>query len=170
MYSVCAFIPAIEPSSTSQFMTCPIYTHPMPAGATTSASNTAQADACLDLALDQMAAGDPQGAMAHLQRALALDPHHPAATHALLRALEDTGRLDEALALTRQCIAADPDRPRPHAPLHTPATTGRYPCRRSRCRTRENPRLETSAQVGNLNRFCSLLDFLRRRPTRPHPR
>lgn len=81
----------------------------MPASATTSASNTAQADACLDLALDQMAAGDPQGAMAHLQRALALDPHHPAATHALLRALEDTGRLDEALALTRQCIAADPD-------------------------------------------------------------
>jgi tetratricopeptide (TPR) repeat protein len=86
-----------------------IYTYPMPADATTAAAPTEQADVCLDIALDRMAAGDPASAIPHLQSALALDPQHPAAIHALLRAFEDTGRLDEAFAVTHQRIADAPD-------------------------------------------------------------
>jgi tetratricopeptide (TPR) repeat protein len=71
--------------------------------------DNAEAEACLDRALDCMASGNPAAAIPHLQQALALDPNHGAATHALIRALEDTGGLDVALALTRERIAADPD-------------------------------------------------------------
>jgi len=56
-----------------------------------------------------MAAGDPEAAIPHLRRALEIDPANDAATHALLRALEDAGRLDEALALAKQRIAEEPD-------------------------------------------------------------
>jgi Tfp pilus assembly protein PilF len=70
---------------------------------------TTEADAELDRALDQMAAGSPADAIPHLHRALELDPNHPAATHALLRALEDTNQLPEALTLAQACIAHDPD-------------------------------------------------------------
>jgi tetratricopeptide (TPR) repeat protein len=71
--------------------------------------STADADALLDLALDRMAAGSPDAAIPHLQQALAVDPDHTAAAHALIRALEDTGQLPQALALTRDRIAHDPD-------------------------------------------------------------
>jgi tetratricopeptide (TPR) repeat protein len=77
----------------------------MPADTTTDAA----LDGIIDLALDQMAAGDPQAAIPHLQQALDLAPHHPAATHALLRALEDSGQLQPALMLANACIAYDPD-------------------------------------------------------------
>jgi tetratricopeptide (TPR) repeat protein len=70
---------------------------------------TPQADALLDRALDAMAAGSPAEAIPHLQQALALSPGHTSATHALIRALEDSGLLSEALALTRERIAHDPD-------------------------------------------------------------
>lgn len=72
-------------------------------------SASTDADTLLDLALDHMAAGAPASAIPHLQRALVIDPHHTAATHALIRALEDSGSLTDALALTRSRIAADPD-------------------------------------------------------------
>jgi Flp pilus assembly protein TadD len=77
--------------------------------ANTTAPPSPQADACVDTALDRMAAGDAQGAIPHLRSALAIEPQHAAATHALLRALEDTGRLSEALTLAREQIARDPD-------------------------------------------------------------
>jgi tetratricopeptide (TPR) repeat protein len=66
-------------------------------------------DDIIDRALDHMAAGKADEAIAPLRRALALDPGHNAATHALLRALEDSGRLEEAITLANACIAADPD-------------------------------------------------------------
>jgi Tfp pilus assembly protein PilF len=72
-------------------------------------SAAADADTLLDLALDHMAAGAPASAIPHLRGALTIDPHHAAATHALIRALEDSGSLPEALTLTRSRIAADPD-------------------------------------------------------------
>ncbi|MGD0796813.1 MAG: tetratricopeptide repeat protein [Acidobacteriaceae bacterium] len=72
-------------------------------------SATSEADAALDAALDQMAAGKPAAAIPHLHRALTLTPNHPAATHALLRALEDTNQISEALTLARACIAHSPD-------------------------------------------------------------
>jgi tetratricopeptide (TPR) repeat protein len=72
-------------------------------------SASTDADVLLDLALDAMAAGSPTEAIPHLQQALALDPAHTSATHALIRALEDSGQLPDALALTRDRIAHDPD-------------------------------------------------------------
>ena len=81
----------------------------MSAGASTSDRNVTEADACLDAALDFMAAGDPEAAIPQLNRALELDPGHEAAMHALIRALEDAGRLEDALRLANQRIAAAPD-------------------------------------------------------------
>jgi Tfp pilus assembly protein PilF len=78
----------------------------MPADTTT--TDTAL-DGIIDRALDQMAAGNPQAAIPYLQNALTLAPNHPAATHALLRALEDTNQLTEALTLAQVLIAHDPD-------------------------------------------------------------
>jgi Flp pilus assembly protein TadD len=80
-------------------------------------TTTTEAEAALDLALDQMAAGNPSAAIPHLHRALTLDPKHPAATHALLRALEDTNQIPEALALARALIAHSPDDPLAHTRL-----------------------------------------------------
>ncbi len=77
-----------------------------------------EADSLLDLALDQMAAGNPSAAIPHLHQALTLNPNHPAATHALLRALEDTNQLPEALALARNLIAQST----PTTPSPTPAS------------------------------------------------
>ena len=56
-----------------------------------------------------MAAGDAEAAIPHLRRALEADAANDAATHALLRALEDAGRLDEAIALANRRIAEAPD-------------------------------------------------------------
>jgi tetratricopeptide (TPR) repeat protein len=83
----------------------------MPADATAAVDQHAstQANAALDRALDHMAAGSPAEAIPHLRRALALDPNHSAAIHALLRVLEDTGALDQALALAQRRIADEPD-------------------------------------------------------------
>jgi Tfp pilus assembly protein PilF len=85
--------------------------------ANSTAVTTAEADAALDLALDQMAAGSPAAAIPHLHRALTLAPNHPAATHALLRALEDTNQLPAALTLVRDLIAHSPDDPLAHTRL-----------------------------------------------------
>jgi tetratricopeptide (TPR) repeat protein len=80
-------------------------------------TTSTEADSLLDLALDQMAAGSPAAAIPHLHRALTLVPNHPAATHALLRALEDTNQLPEALTLARALIENDPDDPLAHTRL-----------------------------------------------------
>lgn len=77
----------------------------------------AEADTLLDRALDHMAAGKPAEAIPLLRRASALVPDHPAASHALLRALEDSGQLEEALALVHTLIAHDPNDPLPQTRL-----------------------------------------------------
>ncbi len=78
-------------------------------------ASAATADDAFDAALDRMASGDPQAAISLLQQVLTIAPDHPAASHALMRALEDSGELEAALALCRELIAADPD----DALLHT---------------------------------------------------
>ena len=77
----------------------------------------ALADGLVDRALDHMAAGRPAQAIPLLRRAAELAPDHPAATHALLRALEDAGDLAAALALAHTLIARSPDDPLPHTRL-----------------------------------------------------
>jgi Tfp pilus assembly protein PilF len=101
----------------------------MSAGASTSDRNVTEADACLDVALDSMAAGEPEAAIPQLNRALELDPGHEAATHALIRSLEDAGRLDEAPTLVNQRIAAAPDDVLAHtAAVYPAATYGECSC------------------------------------------
>jgi tetratricopeptide (TPR) repeat protein len=79
------------------------------AAAKTTGAATTEADAEVDRALDRMAAGAPAEAIPHLRCALGFDPGHGAATQALIRALEDTGELDEALAIAQRRIADEPD-------------------------------------------------------------
>lgn len=81
------------------------------------ADSNAQADLLLDRALDRMAAGEADSAVPLLREALRVAPEHSAASHALLRALEDADRLDEALVLVRELIAREPDEPLLHTRL-----------------------------------------------------
>jgi Flp pilus assembly protein TadD len=69
----------------------------------------AQVDALLEAALDCMAEGDAAGAVERFGQVLAVEPKHPEARHGLVRALEDAGRGDDALRVTEQLIAEDPD-------------------------------------------------------------
>ena len=63
----------------------------------------------LETALDRMVEGDAAGAVARFELVLAVDPKHPEARHGLVRALEDAGRHEDALRVTQQLIAEDPD-------------------------------------------------------------
>ena len=69
----------------------------------------AAVNALLEAALDCMVEGDAAGAVERFERVLAIDPKHPEARHGLVRALEDAGRDDDALQVTKQLIAEDPD-------------------------------------------------------------
>jgi thioredoxin-like negative regulator of GroEL len=66
-------------------------------------------ESMLDAALDAMANGDTAGAIPWFERVLGVAPGHTEATHGLARALEDAGRIDDALRITEEMIAADPD-------------------------------------------------------------
>jgi DNA-binding SARP family transcriptional activator len=66
-------------------------------------------DRLFDAALDAMAHGDPSMAIEDFKRIIAADPTHIEAKHGLIRALEDAGRIDDALVAVRELIAADPD-------------------------------------------------------------
>jgi DNA-binding SARP family transcriptional activator len=63
-------------------------------------------DALLEAALVE---GDAAGAVARFERVLAVEPRHPEARHGLVRALEDAGRGDDALRVTEQLIAEEPE-------------------------------------------------------------
>lgn len=66
-------------------------------------------DALFDAALDCMAKGDPATAAIHFEHIVALDAAHTEATHGLIRALQDAGRVDEALCATQRLVAAQPE-------------------------------------------------------------
>lgn len=69
----------------------------------------AQADRLFDAALECMAQGDAPAAAGLLQRVVQIAPGHVEATHGLIRALEDSGQLDEALATANKLIASHPE-------------------------------------------------------------
>ena len=52
---------------------------------------------------------DAPGALAHAERALALEGDSPRVLGLLARALAASGRIDEARAVTRRALAAHPD-------------------------------------------------------------
>jgi tetratricopeptide (TPR) repeat protein len=70
---------------------------------------SASIDTLFDAALDAMAQGDPASAVPLFERIVMIDPAHTEATHGLIRALEDAGRIDDALRITQQLIAAHPE-------------------------------------------------------------
>lgn len=92
-----------------------IYTWPMERSAGITDATTdgevrpISVDALLEAALDCMVEGDAAGAVERFERVLAVDPKHPEARHGLVRALEDAGRGDDALRVTEQLIAEDPE-------------------------------------------------------------
>jgi len=60
-------------------------------------------------ALDLMAEGQLDKAVAAYQKALETDPAFTEAMHGLARALQDLQRYDEALAVARRIVELDPD-------------------------------------------------------------
>jgi Flp pilus assembly protein TadD len=60
-------------------------------------------------ALDAIAAGDPHAAIEACQAALRLDPGFLDAMHALIRAHQDAGELDQGLAVAHRLTALDPE-------------------------------------------------------------
>ncbi|HEY4045885.1 MAG TPA: tetratricopeptide repeat protein [Acidobacteriaceae bacterium] len=59
--------------------------------------------------LDQLSAGQAAEAAKLLRRSLEADPGFLDAMHGLIRALRESGELDEALVVAQQLIALDPD-------------------------------------------------------------
>ena len=60
-------------------------------------------------ALDLVAEGDHEAALAEYQQSLDADPTFTEAMHGMARALQDLNRLDEAIAMAQRITALDPD-------------------------------------------------------------
>ena len=71
--------------------------------------SAAEIDELFDAALDCMERGDSAGAVTQFEAVLQRNGSHVEARHGLIRALEDAGRVDDALAAVQSLIAADPD-------------------------------------------------------------
>jgi Flp pilus assembly protein TadD len=67
-------------------------------------------------ALDLVASGDPDAAV-KFREALTLDPDLLDAMHGLIRALQDSGDYDEAIAVAHELIIRDADDPLAHTSL-----------------------------------------------------
>ena len=68
-----------------------------------------QAESLYYAALDALAEGRPETAAGAFRAALAADPTFLDAQHGLIRALQDAGAYDEALAAARALAEQDPD-------------------------------------------------------------
>ena len=71
--------------------------------------SAAEIDELFDAALDCMERGDSAGAVTQFEAVLQRNGSHVEARHGLIRALEDAGRVDDALAAVQSLITADPD-------------------------------------------------------------
>ena len=72
--------------------------------------NTRQkAEDCYYAALDLMAEGHLEQAVANYRQSIAIDPTFTEAMHGLARALQDLERYDEAIAVARRIAELDPD-------------------------------------------------------------
>jgi len=60
-------------------------------------------------ALDRVAEGDPERALAEYQQSLAADPTFTEAMHGMARVLQTLDRLDEAIAVANRIAELDPD-------------------------------------------------------------
>ncbi len=69
----------------------------------------AQAEGHYYDALDLLAEGEGQSAIEAFRRALEFDPGFTDAMHGLARALQDSDRVDEAIAVAQKLAEIDPD-------------------------------------------------------------
>src|SRR5277367_292104 len=60
-------------------------------------------------ALDLVAEGEQERALAEYQQSLAADPAFTEAMHGMARTLQDLNRLDEAIAMAKRIAELDPD-------------------------------------------------------------
>lgn len=60
-------------------------------------------------ALDLVAEGDQNSAITAYEKALEIDPSFADAMHGLTRALQDSDRLDEAIAVAKRLLELDPE-------------------------------------------------------------
>src|ERR1700744_4498387 len=67
--------------------------------------------------LDRLAEGDPSAAAESLRRCLQADPSMLDAMHGLIRALQEQGNFDEAIAVARRLLELDPDEVLAHTSL-----------------------------------------------------
>jgi Flp pilus assembly protein TadD len=74
-----------------------------------SSSLRPQAEALYDQAIDSIAASEPGQAVAKFRQALALDPTFLDVMHGLIRALQDAGDYDQAIATANELIGRDPE-------------------------------------------------------------
>lgn len=68
-------------------------------------------------ALDRLAEGDAPGAVERLRRCLEIDPGMLDAMHGLIRALQETGDLDAAIAVALELLRLDPEEVLAHTSL-----------------------------------------------------
>jgi Flp pilus assembly protein TadD len=67
--------------------------------------------------LDRLAEGDAAGAAHTLRRCLEVDPGMLDAMHGLIRALQETGELDAAIAVAQRLLQLDPEEVLAHTSL-----------------------------------------------------
>jgi Flp pilus assembly protein TadD len=67
--------------------------------------------------LDRLAEGDAAGAVQKLRNCLAVDPGMLDAMHGLIRALQDQGEFDTAIAVAQRLLQLDPDEVLAHTSL-----------------------------------------------------
>jgi Flp pilus assembly protein TadD len=73
------------------------------------ASDDPSVDSLIDAGLECMAAGDAGRAAELFEQVLAARPGDLEAKHGLIRALVDSGRVDDALAKTQRLIESEPE-------------------------------------------------------------
>ena len=76
-----------------------------------------QAEELYYQALDRLAEGDAATAADHLRRCLELDPSLLDAMHGLIRALQEQGDLDAAIAVAQRLLQLDPEEVLAHTSL-----------------------------------------------------
>jgi len=79
--------------------------------------DTRTADALSQRGMELLAAGSPQEAAQAFRDAIAADPAHVEAHHGLVRALRDTGKLDQSIAAALALTVLTPSDPLAHTAL-----------------------------------------------------
>ena len=82
-----------------------------------SPSQFSEAEELYHQALDRLAEGDATAAAQTLRRCLEVNPGMLDAMHGLIRALQEQGNFDEAIAVAQRLLLLDPEDPLPHTSL-----------------------------------------------------